>query len=301
MNRKVKISLHLIESYYNLENELSMITPLRRLTESEFSDLDDLESDEWEMICDLAESEDIPLFEHRGKPDPEKARARQESRMRGKERHKNALERSRREELLRKAREAERRRKKAQGIEDDEDDVDEQTTQQQYQKQQQTKQQKVQQQRNQQLQDAQEKMNQQDADKVNLKAKQSKAQLDSDVKKMINSAPTPSTKRHSKSISQDIDDLNKNIVSAFAKLTPAERKRRKEKEREAMKEKYDQIEDKYMKKMETPEERAWFKKNFSKIKRVGVGTADNVFDLMGYKTVYADVAEATKFILGKKT
>ena len=279
MRKSVKIALHLIESYYNLENELSMLSPL---LESEFSDCDEDELSDWSessIITDVSlnESGEItPLFEHRGKPDPAKGREREEARKRGAERHKNALERKRKEELLRKANKI-----KKQGQTETESE-----------KKQQQKQQK------QQVPDAKQ---QQEAEKINLKAKQSKAQLDHTVKHMSSTAPTTDAKRHSKDMSNDIDDMNRQMVSAYAKLTPAERKRRKQREREEMSERYDQIEDKYLKKMKTPEERVWFKKNFAKIKRVGIGTADNVFDLMGYKAVYTDIAEATKFILGKKS
>lgn len=291
MRKSVKIALHLIESYYNLENELSMLSPL---LESEFSDCDEDELSDWSessIITDVSlnESGEItPLFEHRGKPDPAKVREREEARKRGAERHKNALERKRKEELLRKANKI-----KKQG--QTESEKKQQHKQQQSNNQQQQKQQK---QQKQQVPDAKQ---QQEAEKINLKAKQSKAQLDHTVKHMSSTAPTTDAKRHSKDMSNDIDDMNRQMVSAYAKLTPSERKRRKQREREEMSERYDQIEDKYLKKMKTPEERVWFKKNFAKIKRVGIGTADNVFDLMGYKAVYTDIAEATKFILGKKS
>lgn len=299
MRKSVKIALHLIESYYNLENELSMLSPL---LESEFSDCDEDELSDWSessIITDVSLNESGPLFEHRGdymclddsneyhqlfehrgKPDPAKVREREESRKRGAERHKNALERKRKEELLRKANKI-----KKQG------QTESEKKQQQSNNQQQQKQ-------KQQVPDAKQ---QQEAEKINLKAKQSKAQLDHTVKHMSSTAPTTDAKRHSKDMSNDIDDMNRQMVSAYAKLTPSERKRRKQREREEMSERYDQIEDKYLKKMKTPEERVWFKKNFAKIKRVGIGTADNVFDLMGYKAVYTDIAEATKFILGKKS
>lgn len=288
MRKSVKIALHLIESYYNLENELSMLSPL---LESEFSDCDEDELSDWSessVITDISLNESgeiIPLFEHRGKPDPEKVREREESHKRGAERHKNALERKRKEELLRKANKI-----KKQGQTETESEKKQQQKQHQLNNTQQ-------QQQKQQVPDTKQ---QQEAEKINLKAKQSKAQLDHNIKHMSSTAPTTDAKRHSKDMSNDIDDMNRQMVSAYAKLTPAERKRRKQREREEMSERYDQIEDKYLKKMKTPEERVWFKKNFAKIKRVGIGTADNVFDLMGYKAVYTDIAEATKFILGKK-
>lgn len=309
MRKSVKIALHIIESYYNLENELSMLSPL---LESEFSDCDEDELSDWSessIITDVSLNESgeiIPLFEHRGdyiclddskedgtkyhqlfehrgKPDPEKVREREEARKRGAERHKNALERKRKEELLRKANKI-----KKQGQTETESEK----------KQQQSNNLQQQKQQKQQVLDAKQ---QQEAEKINLKAKQSKAQLDHTIKHMSSTAPTTDAKRHSKDMSNDIDDMNRQMVSAYAKLTPSERKRRKQREREEMSERYDQIEDKYLKKMKTPEERVWFKKNFAKIKRVGIGTADNVFDLMGYKAVYTDIAEATKFILGKKS
>lgn len=307
---KIKLALHLISSYINIEEELEI---RKALKESEFSDGDDMDDlTEWDESMIINESENFdnnlkpllegnvvplyqhrgfstcldepvwfgkskPLLEHRGKPDPEKAREREDA-------HKRGMQRSRNAELLRKAEEA---RKCKSSKASDEEDSD------------QHQQSNKQQQRNQQSEISKQEKSL--ASKAINKAKKFNKVLSNTVKTMVNSAPTSESKKHAKQLSKDVQDINKGLTnSALSKLTPEALKLRKKREREDAENKYDHIEDEYMKKMKTPEERLWFKKNFSKLKRVGVGTVDNVCDMMGYKAIYSDVANATKFLFGKE-
>ena len=117
---------------------------------------------------------------------------------------------------------------------------------------------------------------------------------------MKKSAPNKNCEKKVDELNKDIAKLNSQSIDAFDKLTPAEKKRRREKAKEELEKKYDELEKKHLKDFDTPEEKRWFRKNFNKLKRVGVGTADNLCDLMGYKDVYTDVANAVKYILGNK-
>lgn len=276
---KVKLALHLISSYINIEEEFEI---RKALKESEFSDGEDMDDlTEWDESMIINESETFginlkPLLEHRGKPDPKNAREREDA-------HKRGMQRSRNAELLRKAEEARKRKGKSSKSSDDED-----SDQQQQQNKQQNQQPEI------------SKQEKSLASKAINKAKESHKALTNTVKKMVNSAPTSESKKHAKQLSKDVQNINKGLSnSALSKLTPEALKLRKKREREDAENKYSDIEDEYMKKMKTPEERLWFKRNFSKLKRVGVGTVDNVCDMMGYKAIYSDVANATKFLFGK--
>ena len=253
-----------------------------------------------------------PLFEHRGKPNPEKVRQRQEAHKRGLERHKNALEREK-QALERKKKNKQSLKSRIQQAKEDIQKQEEQK-QEQKQEQEQVVNQKKQQTLKEKVQQAKEDIQKQEEQKEQEENKQQRkkesqqklndskkmgAQLNKSFSDMKKSAPNKKCENKVDELNEDIAKLNSQSVDAFDKLTPAEKKRRKEKEKAELEKKYDEIENKHLKDFDTPEEKRWFRKNFNKIKRVGVGTADNLCDLMGYKDVYTDVANAVKFILGK--
>ena len=248
-----------------------------------------------------------PLFEHRGKPDPEKVRQRQEAHKRGLARHKNALEREKQT--------LERKKKNKQSLKSRIQQAKEDIQKQEEQKEQKVVNQKKQQTLKEKVQQAKEDIQKQEEQKEQKENKQQRkkesqqklndskkmgAQLNKSFSDMKKSAPNKKCENKVEEINKDIAKLNSQSIDAFDKLTPAEKKRRKEKAKEELEKKYDELEKKHLKDFDTPEEKRWFRKNFNKLKRVGVGTADNLCDLMGYKDVYTDVANAVKYILGNK-
>ena len=242
---------------------------------------------EHEVLCDL--------MEHRGAPDPQKVRERQQAHKRGIERHRNALERERQAEKNRH----ERQTKVSKHQE---------TTKQQ---------------RKEQLRDKLEelsktsafinkgkqltsvnKQNQpeskEDAEKkvsaLTSNLTKSSKQINSGLRKFVNTAPSPEAKNVALSVKKDIDKLSKNDMKlgnnadALSKLSPQERKRRKEKELE-------EIAKKHEGKL-TDKDRAWFRKHYSEISETVTTASDNFFDLCGIKAVYDDVWKATNYITG---
>ena len=247
-----------------------------------------------------------PLFEHRGKPDPEKVRQRQEAHKRGLERHKNALERAKQAEAKKSLKSRIKQAKV--DIQKQEEQKEQEENKQQNKKQsQQTLKDRIQQAKvdiqKQEEQKEQEENKQQRKKESQQKLNDSKklgAQLNKSFSDMKKSAPNKNCEKKVDELNKDIAKLNSQSIDAFDKLTPAEKKRRREKAKEELEKKYDELEKKHLKDFDTPEEKRWFRKNFNKLKRVGVGTADNLCDLMGYKDVYTDVANAVKYILGNK-
>lgn len=251
---------------------------------------------EHEALCDL--------MEHRGAPDPQKVRERQQAHKRGIERHRNALERERQTEKNRRERQS--KVSKHQEI---------------------TKQQRKQQLRNK-LENLSKsasvekgkqltvindgkhsltvvnKQNQpkskEDAEKkvsvLTSNLTKTSKQINSGLRKFVNTAPSPEAKNVALSVKKNIDTLSKNDMKlgnnadTLSKLSPQERKRRKEKELE-------EIAKKHEGKL-TDKERTWFRKHYSEISETVTAASDNFFDLCGIKAVYDDVWKATNYVTG---
>lgn len=218
------------------------------------------------------------LFEHRGKPDPKLARERREAALRGKQRAKNA-EARRREQLLNKS-------KNSKNVETS-DNMNRQNVKQQNQQQKQ---------QNQQQDAVQRQKVQQKIDRQSLQANK---EYQENVEKFVSSAPTSNAKKVAKNVGNDVEKETNIILSAWAKLTPNEKKRRKKKMKEELQEKFDKIKEKNSDNLDSQQEREWLNKSMKNITKTPLKTADNVADLMGYKAVYTDVANVSKFMLGR--
>ena len=235
------------------------------------------------------------LMEHRGAPDPQKVRERQQAHKRGIERHRNALERERQAERNRKQAKSSKtskivettKQQRKQQLRDKLETLSKSTSLQK------SKQLMVVNKQNQpeSKEDAKKKVS---ALTSNL-TKTSK-QINSGLRKFVNTAPSPEAKNVALSVKKDIDKLSKNDMKlgnnadALSKLSPQERKRRKEKELE-------EIAKKHEGKL-TDKDRAWFRKHYSEISETVTTASDNFFDLCGIKAVYDDVWKATNYITG---
>ena len=247
---------------------------------------------EHEALCDL--------MEHRGAPDPQKVRERQQAHKRGIERHRNALERERQAEKNRRGRQTKyqetTKKQRKQQLRDKLENLSKSASVEK------GKQLTV-------INDGKHstvvnKQNQpkskEDAEKkvsvLTSNLTKTSKQINSGLRKFVNTAPSPEAKNVALSVKKDIDKLSKNDMKlgnnadALSKLSPQERKRRKEKELE-------EIAKKHEGKL-TDKDRTWFRKHYSEISETVMAASDNFFDLCGIKAVYDDVWKATNYITG---
>ena len=248
----------------------------------------DLEDDLNNIEIDLFEhdSHDVPLMEHRGKPDPAKVRERQQAHKRGIERHKNALQRENQAKRNKKSKQERKQEltNKLNKLETAEVKKGHELV-------------KIDKKQNPGLvhvPETKEEAKKQVSTLSNSLANNNK-KLNNKLRKFVNSAPSDKAKQTAVEFKKYLEKLNKNDAKfgasdAISKLSPQERKRRKERELKDLRKKYEgKLSDK---------ERSWFREHSEDICNTTAAAADNFFDLCGIKTIYDDVWSAINYVTG---
>lgn len=255
------------------------------------------------------------LNEHRGEPDPQNVRQRQQAHKRGEERHKNAEERRKEEQKSRLQREREHAHAQSQ--------IDKQRTknfksqqdlkrqqqlnnlkvigQQNKQEQssikqrleqikQQKEQQKQQEQRQQQI-----KQNQQKKEQLQTTANEKESALEQEFVDIQATAPTESSKDSIESLTKDVKDINNEIKADLEKEIDESKRAEKRKEIE---DKYNEALEKAEKDLKTSEEKAWMRESAKKVFDKANEVFDAWWELFGFKDITEPVKDVAKKYLG---
>lgn len=275
--------------------------------------------------CKTRKSRFSCLNEHRGEPDPEKVRQRQEAHQRGEERRKNAQQRRKEEQKARleKARAQLQFDKQKTKYKTDEDlkrqqklnnlkvagQNNSQTNEQAQQKQlsvkqrleqiknQQDKQQQIKnkQDKNQQDKQQQIKQNQQKKEQLQTSANEKEVAFEQEIVDIQSTAPTESTKDSMESLTKDVKEINNSIKTDLEKEVDDSKRAEKKKEIE---EKYNKALEKAEKNLKTSEEKSWMQESAKKVFEKANAVFDAWWELFGFKDITEPVKDVSKKYLG---
>lgn len=232
-----------------------------------------------DIISILNESQCVELNQHRGEPDPQKVKQRQEAHKRGLERHENALQRQQELEKARKQRQQDlQATKKAQ----QKSKMSAEEVQQKSAKVKQALQKlKTQQQIKKQQEEAAKKQKE-----LKDKQKQTSLVVRQQFNNAITKAPTDATKENCKELDKRIQEINQ--------IAQKQQKQPQQVEKE-----YNKVVDELEDKLKSDEEKNWFRKiSDSNLVKCASAAFDAWWDLFGFKDITDDITSVGKKYTG---
>lgn len=240
------------------------------------------------------------LFEHRGKPDPIKAREREESRLRGAERRRNAQ--ARRLEQARAREEREKRREQLLKQRDREESTK-------------TKQRKVSEQQQSQKQQKQQSPQRTESDKQRRadahqqlsSTKKLKSDFDKGVHHMQQTAPTKEAKQVAQQLSSDIGKFRQQFGNEFrqqvdknVQYSQQQLDNRKQAAQQRIDDYFQQLEETNHKKLKGDSKATkWLKDSMKNLRDYSKSFFVSCFDLIGYKDIYDGFKDGAKWVFGR--
>lgn len=238
------------------------------------------------------------LFEHRGKPDPIKAREREESRLRGAERRRNAQ--ARRLEQARAREEREKRREQLLKQRDREESKSKQQSQKQQ------KQQGSQREQSSQRADS-DKQRRADAHQQLSSTKKLKSDFDKGVHHMQQTAPTKEAKQVAQQLSSDIGKFRQQFGNEFrqqvdknVQYSQQQLDNRKQAAQQRIDDYFQKLEEESHKKLKGDSKAAkWLKDSMKNLRDYSKSFFVSCFDLIGYKDIYDGFKDGAKWVFGR--
>lgn len=237
------------------------------------------------------------LFEHRGKPDPIKAREREESRLRGAERRRNAQARRLEQARAREEREKRREQLLKQRDREESSKVELRSPQQQQQSQRSQK--------SQQKQSAQQRRA--DAHQQLSSTKKLKSDFDKGVHHMQQTAPTKEAKQVAQQLSSDIGKFRQQFGNEFrqqvdknVQYSQQQLDNRKQAAQQRIDDYFQQLEEESHKKLKGDSKAAkWLKDSMKNLRDYSKSFFVSCFDLIGYKDIYDGFKDGAKWVFGR--
>lgn len=237
------------------------------------------------------------LFEHRGKPDPIKAREREESRLRGAERRRNAQARRLEQARAREEREKRREQLLKQRDREESSKVERRSPQQQQQSQRSQK--------SQQKQSAQQRRA--DAHQQLSSTKKLKSDFDKGVHHMQQTAPTKEAKQVAQQLSSDIGKFRQQFGNEFrqqvdknVQYSQQQLDNRKQAAQQRIDDYFQQLEEESHKKLKGDSKAAkWLKDSMKNLRDYSKSFFVSCFDLIGYKDIYDGFKDGAKWVFGR--